>query len=231
MTPSDQPENPEGPDVPESLETVVDAESAAIEVGEVGEVDEVDATELAAESPQGPQTPPSLPGSAQRALAWCRQRWAAVLTVAALLVSAVTAGSVYWWLYRPDRLTDTASQEQVLSAAREATEALLSYSPEEVDTDVAAAKALLTGDFLQKYTEFADTVVVPAAKGRGVKTEANVARAAMSQMRPGDARVLIFVNQVTTSKERPTPALATSSVMVTLVRSDGRWLVSEFNPI
>jgi Mce-associated membrane protein len=231
MTPSDQPENPEGPDIPESLETVVDAESAAIEVGEVGEVDEVDATELAAESPQGPQTPPSPPGSAQRALAWSRQRWAAVLTVAALLVSAVTAGSVYWWLYRPDRLTDTASQEQVLSAAREATEALLSYSPEEVDTDVAAAKALLTGDFLQKYTEFADTVVVPAAKGRGVKTEANVARAAMSQMRPGDARVLIFVNQVTTSKERPTPALATSSVMVTLVRSDGRWLVSEFNPI
>lgn len=231
MTPSDQPENPEGPDVPESLETVVDAESAAIEVDEVGDVDEVDATELAAESPQGPQTPPGPPGSAQRALAWSRQRWAAVLTVAALLVSAVTAGSVYWWLYRPDRLTDTASQEQVLSAAREATEALLSYSPEEVDTDVAAAKALLTGDFLQKYTEFADTVVVPAAKGRGVKTEANVARAAMSQMRPGDARVLIFVNQVTTSKERPTPALATSSVMVTLVRSDGRWLVSEFNPI
>jgi len=231
MTPSDQPEHPEGPDIPESLETVVDADSAAIEVGEVGEVDDVDATELAAESPQGPQTPPSPPGSAQRALAWCRQRWAAVLTVAALLVSAVTAGSVYWWLYRPDRLTDTASQEQVLSAAREATEALLSYSPEEVDADVAAAKALLTGDFLQKYTEFADTVVVPAAKGRGVKTEANVARAAMSQMRPGDARVLIFVNQVTTSKERPTPALATSSVMVTLVRSDGRWLVSEFNPI
>lgn len=219
MTPSDQPENPEGTEVPESLDTVVDTESAAIEI------DEVDATEPAETSQQSP------PGSAQRALAWCRQRWAAVLTVAALLVSAVTAGSVYWWLYRPDRLTDTASQEQVLSAAREATEALLSYSPEKVDTDVAAAKALLTGDFLQKYTEFADSVVVPAAKGRGVKTEANVARAAVSQMRPGDAHVLIFVNQVTTSKERPTPALATSSVMVTMVRSDGRWLVSEFNPI
>ena len=219
MTPSDQPENPEGTEVPESLDTVVDTESAAIEI------DEADATELAEAGHQSP------PGSAQRALAWCRQRWAAVLTVAALLVSAVTAGSVYWWLYRPDRLTDTASQEQVLSAAREATEALLSYSPEKVDTDVAAAKALLTGDFLQKYTEFADTVVVPAAKDRGVKTEANVARAAVSQMRPGDAHVLIFVNQVTTSKERPTPALATSSVMVTMVRSDGRWLVSEFNPI
>ncbi len=74
-------------------------------------------------------------------------------------------------------------------------------------------------------------MVVPAAKDRGVKTEANVARAAVSQMRPDNADVLVFVNQVTTSKERPTPALATSSVMVTMVRSAGRWLISEFNPI
>ena len=224
MTPSDQPESSEDTGSADASEVVVDAESGAIDIDAI-DIDEVAAAEPAATSPAHP------PGSAQRALAWCRQRWAAVLTVAALLVSAATAGSVYWWLYRPDRLTDTAGQEQVLSAAREATEALLSYSPEKVDTDVATAKALLTGDFLQKYTEFADTVVVPAAKDRGVKTEANVARAAVSQMRPDDAQVLIFVNQVTTSKERPTPALATSSVMVTMVRSAGRWLVSEFNPI
>jgi Mce-associated membrane protein len=64
-----------------------------------------------------------------------------------------------------------------------------------------------------------------------VKTEANVARAAVSQMDPGRAQVLVFVNQVTTSRERPSPALATSSVMVTMVRSDGRWLISEFKPV
>ena len=169
--------------------------------------------------------------AAKGLLAWCRKRWVTVLTVGALVVSALGAGSVYWFLYRPDRLTDTAVQEQVLSAARGATEALLSYSPESVDKDVAAAKNNLTGDFLTKYTEFADTVVVPAARQRGVKTEATVARAAISQIRPDSANVLVFVNQVTTSKERPTPALATSSVIMTLVRSDGRWLVSEFNPV
>ena len=229
MTPSDQPESSEDTGSADNSEAVVDAESGAIDIDAIDAIN-IDEAEVAAAEPAA-TSPAHPPGSAQRALAWCRQRWAAVLTVAALLVSAATAGSVYWWLYRPDRLTDTAGQEQMLSAAREATEALLSYSPEKVDTDVATAKALLTGDFLQKYTEFADTVVVPAAKGRGVKTEANVARAALSQMRPDDAHVLIFVNQVTTSKERPTPALATSSVMVTMVRSAGRWLVSEFNPI
>jgi Mce-associated membrane protein len=74
-------------------------------------------------------------------------------------------------------------------------------------------------------------VVTPAATQKGVKTEANVARAAVSQIRPGHADVLVFVNQVTTSKDRPTPALATSTVMVTMVKSGDRWLISEFNPV
>jgi Mce-associated membrane protein len=167
-----------------------------------------------------------LPG----APAWSPRRWMQVLT-ALLLAAGLTAGAVYWWLYRPDQLTDPAARDRVLDAAREATEALLSYSPDSIDADVTDAKSRLTGDFLERYSEFADTVVAPAAKERGITTEANVARAAVSEMRPGRAQVLVFVNQVTTSKERPTPALATSSVMVTLVNSDGRWLISEFTPI
>lgn len=158
------------------------------------------------------------------------RRWLAALG-AAVLASAVLAGSVYWAIYRPDRMTDIGSQEQVLDAARQATEALLSYSPENIDKNVADAKSKLTGDFLKEYGRFADTVVVPAAKERGVKTEANVARVAVSAMHPDSAQVLAFVNQVTTSKERPTPALATSSVLMTLVRDGGHWLVSEFKPI
>lgn len=170
------------------------------------------------------------PGVRRRAVDWVRRNWIAVLAAAVLVASGVT-GAVYWTVYRPDRLTDTAAQEQVLDVARAGAEALLSYSPETVDSNVADAKSRLTGDFLQRYSEFADSVVVPAAKERGVKTEANVARAAVSQMRPDSAQVLAFVNQVTTSKERPTPALATSSVMMTLVRKDGHWLIAEFNPI
>ena len=74
-------------------------------------------------------------------------------------------------------------------------------------------------------------MVRPAVTQKGVKTEANVARAAVSEMHPSQAQVLVFVNQVTTSKDRPSPALATSAVMVTMVKSGGRWLISEFKPI
>lgn len=174
--------------------------------------------------------PPVRRGALRRAAGWVGRHWAAALA-AAVLIAALVAGSVYLGVYRPDQLTDTRSQEEVLDSARAATEALLSYSPDSIDKNVADAKSRLTGEFLNRYSEFADTVVVPAAKERGVKTEANVARAAISQMDSGSANVLAFVNQVTTSRERPTPALATSSVLMTLVRRDGRWLVAEFNPI
>ena len=173
--------------------------------------------------------PPRNP--AARALAWCRRNLLTAAAIGLVLASALAAASVYWWLYRPDRLTDAAAQQQVITAAKEGTEALLSYSPENLDADLANAKSHLTGEFLSYYTDFTDKVVAPASRDKGVKTEANVARAAVSQMRPEKADVLVFVNQVTTSKERPTPALSTSSVMVTLVPSGGRWLISGFNPV
>ncbi len=173
--------------------------------------------------------PPARPG--QRVMAWCRQRRVAVIALASVLASAVAAGSVYWWLYRPDQLTGDAAQQQVIAAAREGIEAALSYSPENLETDLANAKSHLTGQFLDYYSDFTQKVVTPAATQKGVKTEANVARAAVSQMRPDKADVLVFVNQVTTSKDRPTPALATSTVMVTMVKSGDRWLIAEFNPV
>ena len=160
-----------------------------------------------------------------------RWRLSVVLPLALLALSAAAAASVYWFLLRPDQMTDADAQQQVIAAAKEGTEAVLSYSPENLDQSLATAKSHLTGGFLDEYSTFTDEVVRPAVTQRGVKTEANVARAAVSQMDPGRAQVLIFVNQVTTSKERPSPALATSSVMVTMVENGGRWLISEFKPI
>jgi Mce-associated membrane protein len=200
-----------------------DAVDSSLETIEVDlEIAEIDPGPAVGAAPASP---------VQRVVTWCRARPVAVLAVALLLASAIAAGSVYWWLYRPDRLTDAAAQQQAVAAAKEGTEALLSYSPENLDKDLSTAKSHLTEPFLGQYTDFTDKTVVPAARDRGVKTEANVAEAAVSQIRPGRAEVLVFVNQVTTSKSRPTPALATSSVLVTLVQTGGRWLISEFAPI
>lgn len=160
-----------------------------------------------------------------------RRPWLALVLAGLLVASIAAAGSVYWWIYRPDQQTNAAAQQRVTDAARDGTVALLSYAPESLDKDLATAKSHLTGEFLKYYSDFTDKIVAPAAKQKGVKTEATVARAAVSEMQPDRAVVLVFVNQVTTSKDRPDPALATSSVLVTMVNQDGRWLISEFNPV
>ena len=81
------------------------------------------------------------------------------------------------------------------------------------------------------YTQFTEQVVTPAAEQKAVKTTASVVRAAVSELRPNSAVVLVFVNQNTTSMENPDGAFAVSSVEVSLNKIDGTWLISSFDPV
>lgn len=186
-----------------------------------------DATELdTADVADGPR-----PGALKRAMSWCGRRWGTLAIAILLVLSAGGAGGVYWWIYLPDQQTNAVAEKQAVDAAKEGTVALLSYAPDTLDQDLSTAKSHLTGEFLTYYSQFTDTIVKPAASKKGVKTEANVVRAAVSDMHPDRAVVLVFVNQVTTSKDRPEPALATSAVMVSLVKKSDYWLISEFKPV
>ena len=80
---------------------------------------------------------------------------------------------------------------------------MLSYSPDTVDRDFSSAKAHLTGDFLAYYGKFTEQTVAPAAKQKGVKTTATVVQAAVGELHPDSAVALLFLNQTTTSRERP----------------------------
>ena len=138
---------------------------------------------------------------------------------------------LYFFQYRPDQQTNTAAANVALEAAKSGTVALLSYSPDSLDKDFAAAKSNLTGDFLSYYTQFTEQIVTPAAKEKAVKTTASVVRAAVSEIHPDSAMVLVFINQTTTSKENPDGAFAASSVKVSLKKIDDRWLISAFDPV
>jgi Mce-associated membrane protein len=109
--------------------------------------------------------------------------------------------------------------------------ALLSYSPDSLDKDFATAKSKLTGSFLSYYTQFTEQIVAPAAKQKAVKTEAAIVRAAVSEIGPDKAVVLVFINQTTQSKDRPDASFINSSVRVTLQKIDGGWLISSFDPV
>jgi Mce-associated membrane protein len=165
-----------------------------------------------------------------------RRRLSAVpLIPVALVLGLLATGGLAGWLYftqlRPDTQTDDAVAQSAVNAARDGTVALLSYKPDTLNQDFAAAKSHLTGDFLNYYDQFTKQVVTPAAQTKAVTTTAQVVGAAASELHPNSAVVLIFVNQVTTSKERPDPAMASSSVLVSLTKVHGDWLIAKFDPV
>ncbi|MGH3563217.1 MAG: hypothetical protein ACRDTN_15885 [Mycobacterium sp.] len=165
-----------------------------------------------------------------------RHRMLVVKPVPALLVLLMLASATLTvWLYlswhRPDEQTDSDVAAVVVDAAREGTVAMLSYTPETVDNDLAAARSHLTGDFLSYFEDFAKQVVAPAAKQKTLKTTAEVVGVAVADLHPGSAEVLVFVNQTTTSKEQPDPSMAARSVQVSLSKVDNSWLIARFDPV
>jgi Mce-associated membrane protein len=151
--------------------------------------------------------------------------------VLSLLGAGGLAGWVYFSQYRPDTQTDAAVEQSAVNAARAGTIALLSYKPDTLNQDFEAAKSHLSGDFRNYYDQFTKQVITPAAQSKGVTTTAQVVGAAATELHRNSAVVLIFVNQVTTSKERPDPSMASSSVLVSVAKQQGDWLITKFDPV
>jgi Mce-associated membrane protein len=154
-----------------------------------------------------------------------------VILILLLLISGGVATWLYFERYQPNRQTDPSVARAVISAASDGTVALLSYSPESLDKDFATAKSHLSGDFLSYYNQFTEQIVGPAAKEKSLKTTARVIGTAVSELHPNSAVVLVYVDQSTTSKDRPDPAESASSVLVSMTRVNGSWLITKFDPI
>ncbi|ORW98572.1 hypothetical protein AWC27_03585 [Mycobacterium szulgai] len=154
-----------------------------------------------------------------------------VLLILLVLISGGVTAWLYVKQYQPDQQTDPSVARAAINAASDGTVALLSYSPDTLDKDFATAKSHLSGDFLSYYDQFTQQIVAPAAKQKSLKTTAHVMRAAISELHPNSAVVLVFVDQSTTSKDSPDPSMAASSVLVNLALVDGRWLITKFTPV
>ncbi|OBA84349.1 hypothetical protein A9W99_00220 [Mycobacterium sp. 1164966.3] len=162
---------------------------------------------------------------------WCLARWLSVVATVLVLAAVGAAAGLFVKWYRPDRQIDDAAAHQAIQAASEGAVDLLSYSYTSLDRDFAKAKSHLTGDFLAYYSKFSDALVAPAAQQGQLTTTTKVIRAAVSELHPDSAVVLVFVDQTTASKQKPDRAKADSSVLVTLKKVNGSWLIAKFDPV
>lgn len=154
---------------------------------------------------------------------------------AVLAVLLLSSGGAATWLYfkqyRPDQQTDASVKLEVANSASDGTTALLSYSSDSLDQDFANARSHLAGDFLTYFNDFTQQIVAPTAKQRSLKTTAHVTGAAVTELHPDSAAVLVFIDQTTTTKDNPQPLVAATSVLVHMNRINGNWFITKFNPV
>jgi Mce-associated membrane protein len=152
------------------------------------------------------------------------------IVLAALLVaSAVAVALLGWGAYSESRAQRT--QDAALAAARDNTTQVLSYNSTTLDADLARSRGLISGGFAAKFEELASTVIVPAVRQQSLSTKATVVRAAVIDAQPDQVRALLFVNQTTTVGGQPAPHNATNQVRVTMTWTNGKWLISDMQPL
>ncbi|OBA77381.1 hypothetical protein A5641_18645 [Mycobacterium sp. 1554424.7] len=215
------PEPTEPAEADDSL-TEEPTEDEADDADDADETDEADDAEVDSPAPAERR---------RRVLSPRVRKIAAVVLALLLLISGGVATWLYFEQYRPDQQTDASVARSVVSAASDGTTAVLSYSSDSLDQDFAAAKSHLAGDFLSYFDQFSQETVAPVARQKAMKTKAKVTGAAVSELQPDSALVLVFVDQVTTTKDSAQPSVAVSSIVVRMSRIGDKWLITKFTPV
>jgi Mce-associated membrane protein len=156
--------------------------------------------------------------------------WARVLVYGLLptlvLLLAIAAGLLKW-NDSSIRHSELASSESV-TAARDSTNAILTFRYDTIDHDVAATRERLTGGFLDTYTKRTQQELIPHAKQERLVATSVVPAAAPETVTPNHAVVLVFISQTVTVGDAG-PKVAGSSARVTLDKIGKRWLISDFD--
>jgi Mce-associated membrane protein len=189
-------------------------------------VDTAAAQEPASRSPTSQRT--SVIG---RWIRRCLAKWRPILLTILLIASAGFGTGYFHFVYRSDWQTNDAVRNQAVTAASDGAVALLSYSPETLARDFTNAKSRLTDNYLPYYQQFADQIVGPSAQRGHITTTASVVKAAVSEMHPDSAVVLVFVKLKTASKEKPEPVVTSNSLKITLKKVNNSWLIEKFDGV
>jgi Mce-associated membrane protein len=145
-----------------------------------------------------------------------------------VLAAAILMASMVMWKGAQEGRTLASSQVAASAAASTTVQKLLGYDYRTFDKHTIAVSALLTGRFKSEFVQAATTVVKPLAVQNQAVVVATVSQASvMSTPDQQDVKILLFVDQRTTSAKLAAPQIDQNRVMLTMSQVAGRWLVSK----
>jgi len=220
-----EPESPLG-----DAESAVEDPESQLDDAETA-VEDPDSQDESAKSTSVGESRPDRTAAIDRVASRLLQHWRSILLTASVIAAVGLAACLFVLQYRPDRQLDDAAAQRAIRAASDGAVAALSYSSENMDRDFARARSHLTGDFLAYYDKFTKEIVIPTVQQKHLGQTASVLRAAVSELEPNSAVVLVFLNEATTSKDKPQPLITSSAVRITLTKVGGSWLISKLDPV
>lgn len=161
------------------------------------------------------------------------KKWLPIALALATVVAIVALLVVGWGqlrTYLDDRNAGTAGADAT-AAASDQVVAMLGYDYETAETTLPQSADGLTGDFREEYLKLVEQSIIPGAKEKNLTVRVSVQGAAVIEESADSVDLLMFVNQVTTSKDNPQAVTSGSRLLVTAERVDDRWLVSALEPI
>ncbi|WP_410874321.1 h domain protein [Nocardia sp. A7] len=145
------------------------------------------------------------------------------------VIAAVVLGVSGFQLWQQDK-TEQARTDAMSTAGRTVS-AMFTYEPATVDTELPRAADNLTEQFRTEYLKLIEQAIAPGAKEKQLTVKATTQAEGVVSADPEHAVVLLYLNQLTTSKDSPQGTTSGSRVRVTLDKADNRWLVSQVTPV
>ena len=160
---------------------------------------------------------------------------ALVMLVAVTVAAAVVALLVHRSNshIRQLRAVESARESAIAAAAQDIPK-ILGYDYRQLPADIAAAKALETGQFLTQYTATAQKVLASAPSVKAIVT-ATVGGQSVVQAQADRVTLLLFVDQESVKQlkgeKTATTRIDPARVQATMSKVHGRWLVSDLEPL
>ena len=171
-----------------------------------------------------------------RSTGWWGSRMSMIVLSVVLALLLVLTGLAAWGLLGTDGVQDINEADAVdrsmrtaPAAAEAAAAAILAYNHETLDADQDSATRFMTEEFAAEYSDTFEKVVRPAAEANNAKVTATVNASSVIRATEDTARVLLFVDQSTTSTANDGPQIALNRVVMSMVREDGSWLVEDIS--
>jgi hypothetical protein len=170
----------------------------------------------------GVATPPPKPSSTRRQ--WARSNIALLCAGAVIVALSVTLALVLSALGNQDALG--SSRTTALAAARTDSVQIASYNYRDLGRDFGVVVANSTPSFRRKFTESSDALKSTLTEYKAT-AEASVVSAGLISASTSRAVALVLLDQKIANSKQASPTTDRSQIEITLVNSDGRWLIDQ----